>query len=177
MTSRNYVVFSHGQDGEPWGAKIVAMAEVARRHGYSVESVDYRGIADPAERVAKLLAACQALPPPFVLVGSSLGGHLAAAVSTQVPTRGMFLLAPAFYMPGYEQFTPVPASCPISIVHGWNDDIVPADNSIRYARTYQATLQLIDSDHRLSDSVPAVCEYFSLFLTRLQAKAEAGAVP
>jgi hypothetical protein len=44
-------VFSHGQDGEPWGAKIVAMAEVARARGYTVESVDYRGMADPAVRV------------------------------------------------------------------------------------------------------------------------------
>ena len=46
-----HIVFSHGQDGEPWGGKIVAMAEVARRHGLQVDSVDYRGIADPALRV------------------------------------------------------------------------------------------------------------------------------
>ena len=49
--SEPYIVFSHGQDGEPWGAKIVAMAEVARAHGLSVESVDYRGMDDPAVRV------------------------------------------------------------------------------------------------------------------------------
>jgi len=130
MTVR-HIVFSHGQDGEPWGGKIVAMAEVARRHGLQVESIDYRGIGDPALRVAKLLAFCQALSHEVLLVGSSLGGHVATAVSAQVSTRGLFLLAPAFYMPGYEQFTPRPAACPVTIVHGWNDDIVPAANSVQ----------------------------------------------
>ena len=165
--SEPYVVFSHGQDGAPWGTKIVAMAEVARRHGFAVESIDYRGIDDPILRVAKLLAACKQLPGPLVLVGSSLGAHVAASVSTQVPMRGMFLLAPAFFMPGYEKYTPEPARCPISIVHGWNDDVVPVENSIRFGKQYKVTLQAIDSDHRLTDSLVQVCEYFDLFLGRL----------
>jgi hypothetical protein len=54
------IVFSHGQDGEPWGGKIVAMVEVARAHGLSVESVDYRGMDDPAVRVRRLLEICRA---------------------------------------------------------------------------------------------------------------------
>ena len=29
--SDQYIVFSHGQDGEPWGTKILAMAEVPHR--------------------------------------------------------------------------------------------------------------------------------------------------
>src|SRR5690606_9804528 len=73
LVSQQYIVFSHGQDGEPWGTKIVAMAEVARRHGLSVESVDYRGMADPAARVEKLLEVCKKLPGELLLVGSSLG--------------------------------------------------------------------------------------------------------
>lgn len=165
--SKPTVVFSHGLESTPWGGKIVAMAEVARRHGLAVESIDYQGMSDPVERVAKLLSACKQLAGPFVLVGSSMGGHVAASVSLQVPTRGLFLLAPAFYMPGYEQYTPVPATCPISIVQGWNDDIVLPQNVIRWASLYKATLQLIDSDHRLQDSIDRVCEYFDLFLTRL----------
>ena len=74
--SAPYIVFSHGQDGEPWGAKIVAMAEVARAQGYAVESVDYRGMADPAVRVRRLLEVCKELPGKLVLVGSSLGAHV-----------------------------------------------------------------------------------------------------
>ena len=162
-----HIVFSHGQDGEPWGAKIVAMAEVARRHGLQVESVDYRGMADPAVRVARLLEVCSALPAAPLLVGSSLGGHVAAAASSQVAARGLFLLAPAFYMPGYEQYTPVPADCPITIVHGWNDDVVPVDNSIRFAREYRSTLHVLDSDHRLTASIGEICELLAAFLTQV----------
>src|SRR5712675_1743231 len=123
--SERLIIFAHGQDGEPWGAKIVAMAEAAREMRYRTESVDYRGIADPAQRVAKLLAFCKESGAAPVLVGSSLGGHVATAVSREARAVGLFLLAPAFYMPGYEQHTPKPAQCAITIVHGWRDDVVP----------------------------------------------------
>ena len=162
--SAGYIVFSHGQDGEPWGDKIVAMAEVARRHGLTVESVDYRGMADPAQRVQRLIEVCRTLPGRLLLVGSSLGGHVAAAASLQVPMRGMFLLAPAFFMPGYEQYTPEPAACPVTIVHGWNDDIVPVENSIRWARQHRATLHVLDSDHRLTASIEEICELLDRYL-------------
>jgi surfactin synthase thioesterase subunit len=161
------IVFSHGKDGAPWGPKIIAMADIAKRHGCRVESIDYRGMADPAARVAKALEFCRTLTEPVVLVGSSLGGHIAAAVSSQVRTRGMFLLAPAFYMPGFEQYTPTPAGCPIEIVHGWHDDVVPVENSIRFARQYAATLHVLDSDHRLTSRIDMICELFGAFLSRL----------
>jgi pimeloyl-ACP methyl ester carboxylesterase len=165
------IIFSHGQDGEPWGGKIVAMAEVARNAGYQVESVDYRGMPDPAARVEKLQAFCNSLAQIAamrpVLVGSSMGGHVATAVSIPVKARGLFLLAPAFYMPGFEQFTPQPAACPITIVHGWNDDIVPVDNSIRYAREHRARLHVIDSDHRMTANVHDIMQYLAQFLSFL----------
>ena len=165
--SARHIVFSHGQDSEPWGGKIVAMAEVARTHGLQVDSVDYRGIADPALRVAKLLEFCRTLSGELLLVGSSLGAHVATAASTQLPTRGLFLLAPAFFMPGYEQYTPQPAACPVTIVHGWNDDIVPVANSVRFAGLYKCTLHVIDSDHRLTADLAEVCEYLDAFLRKV----------
>jgi alpha/beta superfamily hydrolase len=161
-----HIVFSHGKDGDPWGAKITAMAEVARRHGLDVKSVDYRGMDDPGARVERLLEVCRTIAAPVYLVGSSLGGHVAAAVSTQVPTLGMYLLAPAFYMPGYERYTPAPAACPVTIVHGWNDDVVPVENSVRWAQQYKATLHVLDSDHRLTASLDEVCELLDRFLRR-----------
>ncbi|MBC7984603.1 MAG: alpha/beta hydrolase [Candidatus Obscuribacterales bacterium] len=161
------IVFSHGQDGEPWGSKIMAMAEVARAANYQVQSVDYRGMADPQARVDKLLAFCKTLIVAPVLVGSSMGGHVAAAASRIVNARGLFLLAPAFYMPGYEQFTPIPATCPISIVHGWRDAVVPVDNSIRYAREHRATLHLVDDEHRLATSIDAIALYLRMFLANV----------
>jgi len=160
------VIFSHGLDGEPWGTKFVALAEVAKGQGLRVESVDYRGMEAPA-RVEKLLGFAKGFTRPLILVGSSLGGHVAATVSQLVPTHGMFLMAPAFFMPGYEQYTPVPAACPIEIVHGWNDDVVPVQNSIRFAQQYRATLHLIDSDHRLTANLGEICDLFGIFLKRI----------
>ncbi|MFL6578660.1 MAG: alpha/beta hydrolase [Povalibacter sp.] len=166
MTDSPIVIFSHGQDGEPWGSKIMAMAPIARKHQLRVESLDYRGL-DPAARVAKLAEFVKDLPQPIVFVGSSLGGHVAATVSAQTRTAGLFLLAPAFYMPGYEQYTPTPAACPIEIVHGWNDTTVLPQNSIRFAEKYKCTLHLLDSDHRLSERIAEICQLFDLFLGRV----------
>jgi len=161
-----WIVFSHGLDGTQWGTKITAMAQVARRYQLQVESVDYAKL-DTAARIQRLLATCQQLGGPMILVGSSLGAHVAATVSTQVPTRGLYLLAPAFFMPGFEQFTPKPAACPVTIVHGWNDDVVPVENSIRFARQHRSTLHILDGDHRLQANVEEVCDLFERFLRRL----------
>jgi alpha/beta superfamily hydrolase len=161
------VVFSHGKDGEPWGTKIIALAQVARDLGWRVESIDYRGIDDPQARVEKLREACKTLPPRPVLVGSSLGGHVATAVAREVDARGLFLMAPAFYMPGYEQYTPKPPGCPITIVHGWRDDIVPVENSWRWAQAARARLLVIDSDHRMTEDVRTLTYAFEDFLQNL----------
>jgi alpha/beta superfamily hydrolase len=163
----NLVIFSHGKDSEPWGSKITALAAVARESGYQAESVDYRGMDDPRDRVNALLAFARPLNDAPILVGSSLGGHVATAASIELRASGLFLMAPAFYMPGYEQYTPKPASCPISIVHGWSDDIVPVENSIRYAREHRATLHAIDADHRMTAQIDMIVACFKLFLNKL----------
>jgi len=161
------VVFAHGKESGPWGSKITAMAEVVRGLTLEVESVDYRGLDDPADRVRKLIGVCGGFKEPVVLVGSSMGGHVSAAAAAQVHPRGLFLLAPAFYMAGYEEYTPQEVACPTVIVHGWHDAIVPVENSIRWAREHRAALHVLDSDHRLEDQIPAICELLREFLTRL----------
>jgi pimeloyl-ACP methyl ester carboxylesterase len=52
------------------------------------------------------------------------------------------------------------------IVHGWRDDIVPVDHSIRWAREHLATLHVLDSGHRLEDQIAAICLLLRSFLTR-----------
>lgn len=160
-----FVCFSHGQESGPWGTKIAAMADLARDRGLAVDSLDYRGMNDPAERVARLVAFCGGIDVPLVLVGSSMGGHVAASASAQLPdVRGLFLIAPAFYMPGYEELTPEPVARRITIVHGWRDDVVPAANSIRFAAQHGAGLHLIDGDHRLTEHVFEINRFFDWFL-------------
>ncbi|HLN48500.1 MAG TPA: alpha/beta fold hydrolase [Steroidobacteraceae bacterium] len=161
------VVFSHGKESGPWGSKITAMAAVVRDLGHSVESVDYRGVDDARARVDMLIAAASRVPEPIVLVGSSMGGHVSAAAASLVRPRGLFLLAPAFYMPGLEAHTPQDVACPTAIVHGWRDTIVPVDNSIRWAREHKAALHVLDSDHRLEDRIAAVCTLLRTFLAEV----------
>ena len=167
LRSFGTVVFSHGKESGPWGSKITAMAAAVRDMGAAVESGDYRGLDDPAERVRKLLAVGSELEEGVVLVGSSMGGHVSAAAASRLQPRGLFLLAPAFYMAGYEAYTPQDVACPTAIVHGWHDDIVPVENSIRWAREHRAALHLLNSDHRLEDQIAAICVLLRAFLTAL----------
>lgn len=167
MTTRFCAVFSHGKDSGPWGAKITAMAEVARQAGANVESVDYQGINDPQERVKTLLALAPGFGAPLILVGSSMGGHVSATAAATLKPVGLFLLAPAFYMRGYESHTPQDVACPSYIVHGWQDDIVPVANSIRWAQEHRATLHVVNSGHRLEDQIPAITRCLRDFLLQL----------
>lgn len=161
------VIFSHGKDSEPWGGKITALAASARARGYRAESVDYRGMDDPQQRRHALLEFARTVDARPVLVGSSLGGQVATAASIELKARGLFLIAPAFYISGHELCTPQPAACPITIVHGWRDDIVPIDNSIRFAREQRATLHAIDADHRMVEQLAMIVTYFEVFLRAL----------
>ena len=161
------VVFSHGQESGPWGTKIRAMAECVRAMGCEVDSIDYQGIADPTERVEKLVDSCKSVTGPIVLVGSSMGGHVATAAAARVNAAGLFVLAPAYYMPGYEALTPQAPDIPISIVHGWHDDVVPLENSIRFAKKCSATLHIVDGDHRLTGNIDEINHYLTLFINGL----------
>ena len=143
------------------------MAAVVRDLDLGLESVDYRGMDDPAQRVEKLLAVGREFQGPMALVGSSMGGHIAAAAASHLDTAALFLLAPAFYMPGFEKYTPQNVTVPTAIVHGWHDDVVPAGNSIRWAREHRATLHLLDSDHRLEDQIGVICGLLRNFLIAL----------
>lgn len=133
--------------------------------GCRVESVDYRGIGEPTERVAKLVELCRGIDERLVLVGSSLGGHVATAAAADVGAVGLFVLAPAFYVREYE--TPPPPDIPIAIVHGWRDDVVPVENSIRFARQCRATLHLVDGDHRLAGNIDEINYYLARFIRRV----------
>jgi predicted esterase len=161
------VVFSHGQESGPWGTKIRAMSELVKSLGCQCDSIDYQGIADPTERVDKLLAECAAIDDSLVLVGSSMGGHVATAAAAELRAAGLFVLAPAYFIPGYEKLTPTPPDMPICIVHGWNDDVVPVENSIRFAAACNAELHLLDSDHRLTANIDEINYYLKRFIETL----------
>lgn len=172
------VVFSHGKESGPWGAKFRSLAQVAEHLGAQVLSVDYRehpkgtiqdqnaaGEAD--RRVGQLLS----IKPPehrqLVLVGSSMGGYVSTVASNRLPVDGLFLLAPAFYLSGYANQDLVPRAKRTLIIHGWNDRVVPAQNSIRFAQQHQCELYLLDGDHRLNEALPKITPLFELFLQQV----------
>ena len=103
------------------------------------------------------------------LVGLPMRGrvgslNVATAAADTLGAAGLFVLAPAYYMPGYEALTPTPAAPHIVIVHGWGDEVVPAANSIRWAQAHGAELHLIRGDHRLADRLTAINRLFDGFL-------------
>ena len=161
------VIFSHGQESGQWGTKIRAMAETVKKLGCRADSIDYRGIADPGRRVDKLISECEAIDDTLVLVGSSMGGHVATAAAPQLEAAGLFVLAPAYYMPGYEELTPSPPGMPICIVHGWGDEVVPVENSIRYAQACQAELHLLAGGHRLTENIDDINYYLRRFIEKI----------
>lgn len=162
------VYFSHGKESGPWGNKITRLANIAKDQGFSVESIDYSDILDPDLRVERLKSILKNEKDDFLLVGSSMGGYVSLVASQQVVAKGVFLLAPALFIQGYKQqnYSDV---ANVEIVHGWSDDIISVDNSIRFAKNTDSTLHLISGDHRLNSSIEVVERIFLQFLISLTA--------
>lgn len=165
------VCFAHGKESGPWGTKITRLAETARARGYEVISPDYSHTHNPQRRVEQLLT----LKPRarrLVLVGSSMGGYVSAMACAALKPQALFLMAPALYFPGWEE---EPQGCPAltTVVHGWNDDIVPVDASQRFAQRQnpKADLHLLHSGHTLSDQLPLLSRLFDELLERLEGQA------
>ena len=159
------VCFAHGKESGPWGTKITRLAEVARAQNFAVLSPDYSHTHDPKERVAHLLELAPAART-LVLVGSSMGGYVSAMACARLQPRALFLMAPALYFPGWDE---EPQGCPPDtvVVHGWRDDIVPVDVSVRFARPRKAALHLLDSGHTLNDQLEMLSLLFADLLRRV----------
>lgn len=171
-----HCILSHGFESGPDATKVTALAEVAQRLGWSHERPDYtdldadRGVGplgDVPARQQRLLelARSAAAIGPVVLAGSSLGAYIAAQVSLQVPVAGLFLMVPPTRM------GPLPAldaaAVPISIVHAWHDELIPATEVIHWAQARSARLLLLDDSHRLASHVQASAQAFEQLLSSL----------
>jgi predicted esterase len=164
MPVKGHVVFSHGSDGTPFGTKIRALYEIAESEGYEVAAVDYSGVADPDERVQMLQEFCRGFSSHLVLVGSSLGGYVSLAAAPTLHARGVFLMAPAIHAAGIPPLKRGLPDCPIALVHGWRDEVIPYEQSMRFANENRLTLHLVESDHRLHSAIPFLRFLFQYFL-------------
>ncbi len=172
------VVFSHGKESGPWGSKIKSLAAVAEGLGATVISIDYNehpigtqhdqnALGEADRRVGQLLSNQPPEHSKLVLVGSSMGGYVSTVATARLNVDGLFLLAPAFYLNGYENQDPSSKAKQTMIVHGWSDEVVPVKNSIKFAQLHQCDLHILDGDHRLNDALPKIEPLFEMFLKQV----------
>lgn len=94
---------------------------------------------------------------PWILVGSSFGGLMAATWTCQHPdqVQRLFLLAPALHYPNFAQAKFGRIDVPTMIVHGTNDTVVPLEvvRSIATRTFSDLTFQQVDDDHQLHETV------------------------
>ena len=160
------VVFAHGRESGPWGTKIRALAKVAEQRGCRVVSRDDSDNRDPELRVTRLVDEVKAIEGPVVLVGSSMGGYVATVASQVLRPVGLFLMAPAFGLPGYANQTPLPISRELTVVHGWDDDVAPLEPVLAFAKQHQAMLHLVPAGHALLEQIDFLVQIFDPFLVR-----------
>ncbi len=159
---KGHCILSHGFESGPDATKVTALAEAAEALGWSHERPDYTDLdaqrevselGDVPARLQRLLALAQdaARRGPLVLAGSSLGAWISGRVSLQVPVAGLFLMAPPVRMGRADPLDA--AAVPTSIVHGWRDELIPADEVVMWAQARRDRLLLLDDSHRLADHV------------------------
>ena len=171
-----HCILSHGFESGPDATKVTALADAAERLGWTHERPDYTDLdarrevselGDVPARLARLLGLAQAAAArgPLVLAGSSLGAWISGQVSLQVPVRALFLMAPPTRMGAAPPLQA--ADVPVSIVHGWHDELIPAQAVVDWSAARNATLLLVDDEHRLSAHVQASADAFAALLARL----------
>lgn len=173
---RGHCILSHGFESGPDATKVTALAQAAEQLGWSCERPDYTDLdaqhevselGDVPARARRLLGIAQAAATsgPLVLAGSSLGAYISGLVSLQVPIAGLFLMAPPIRMGAAQPLDA--ARVPTGIIHGWDDELIPAAHVIDWAQARRARLLMVDDSHRLSAHVDASADAFAALLTSL----------
>jgi len=140
------ILFIHGLEGSSQGDKAVLLRSL------------FPGMLTPnfpgslAERMAALKAILKA-SPGWTLIGSSLGGLMAALFTCEHPAqvRKLVLLAPALILPEFASAPPEPVDVPTIVYHGTRDTVVPLEPTRRLAEQVFRNLDfhVVDDEHRL----------------------------
>lgn len=158
------VIFSHGREGSPSGTKSKILEKIARELHYEFLAPDYTSIENPDDRANKLIEIVNSMESPIILAGSSMGGYISTVVSNTIKCAGLFLIAPALYMPNYKvQLYPTNANT-VYVRHGWQDEIIPVENSIKFAKSINCELKVVNDNHRMSKTLLDLQNSFRNFL-------------
>ena len=142
------VLFVHGLEGSPQGAKATLLAEAFHALTPEMDTKDFPACVE-VQRDA--IASFQ----PDVVVGSSFGGAVVVELLRSNGWRGpTLLLAQAALR--YDPEASLPDDVTVWLVHGRRDDIIDIDESRRLADTGspdRVRLLEVDDDHPLHESV------------------------
>ncbi|NYZ63961.1 hypothetical protein [Luteimonas deserti] len=173
---RGHCILSHGFESGPDATKVTALGTVAERLGWTCERPDYTDLdarrdvsplGDVGARLERLqqLAMAAAARGPLVLAGSSLGAWISGQVSMRVPVAGLFLMAPPVRLDAAHPLQA--ADVPVSVIHGWDDELIPAADVVGWTGARRGRLLLVDDGHRLAAHVDASAQAFGALLQSL----------
>ena len=164
------IYFIHGYLSSPTGIKAILFKKtihaipITYRNGNPKDLV----ISECLKRISTAIQN----DPSVEIIGSSLGGFLAASTALTHPnvTR-LILLNPAIIPPqtNLQTITGMPyrilqeminprlfeekIQAPITILRGNQDTVVPDDWVLAFAQAQQATIQILNDDHQLSKNL------------------------
>lgn len=174
--------FIHGYESSPSGEKALLFQRTlgALPIQYRTGPPRELRIPDAVDRIATALAG----DPDVSLIGSSLGGYLAAVTALRNPSvTHLALLNPATIPPGTDLSAIVDMppsilasmvnpslfseklSASILIIRGTQDTVVPARWVAAFARAQHAKVHFLPDDHRLSHSLEMLPQMIEAFFS------------
>lgn len=143
-------IFIHGLEGSSRGYKATMLCRLFP------EIICPQFTGSPEERMEQLENVLYG-KQDITLVGSSLGGLMAALYAFQHSERihRLLLLAPALPMFDWSPYAAQPLRAPVIIYHGIHDDVVPLQETRKLAEDLFSKLEFneVDDDHRLKKTV------------------------
>ncbi len=143
-------ILIHGLEGSSQGDKATLLRSIFPE----MLTPDFRG---PLDERMKLLLSILGEKAGWTVIGSSLGGLMAALFTTCHPeqVRKQILLAPALFLPEFADHPPAPIQVPTVVYHGTKDTIVPLGETRRLSEQAfsKLTFHVVEDDHRLFETV------------------------
>lgn len=147
------ILFIHGLEGSSQGDK----ATLLRGLFPGMLTPDFRGSLEERMQALQVILGKRT---GWTLIGSSLGGLMAALFTCQHPAqvRKLVLLAPALILPEFSTVPPAPVGVPTVVYHGTRDTVVPLEPTRRLAEQVFRKLDfhVVDDEHRLFKTMQEV---------------------
>jgi len=145
------VIFYHGLEGTPLGSKPTALREILPQ----LEAPDFQGM-KLEDRVRLASEDIAAGGKPVYLIGSSLGGLMAAIMADRHPdlVKGYLLCAPALHWHAATELTEAPKIT--DMILGKNDSKTLNLASSQFAAKFGIPVMMVDDGHRLENSITMI---------------------